>query len=173
MSLPRGISFAHIKDVVKSAVNGKSLNPTLLGRWNTNPSKNVGLVADYSNEDHCGPCGEYVITKEKEKQRNTYKPPLKYEDATKVFRMRRRNFHTDCMTPFIVDTNLLNSVPNQFDTLSSDYMASILPQTVDGPVVSPDGPDEDPDDDDPNGAGATAMIVMAGVYTGIRATQRD
>ena len=36
--------------------------PTPLGRWNIETcSIKVNNKIDLSNEDHCGPCGEYVI----------------------------------------------------------------------------------------------------------------
>jgi hypothetical protein len=35
-----------------------------LGRWNNNHcDKQIKLKVDLSNEDHCGPCGEYAIKK--------------------------------------------------------------------------------------------------------------
>ena len=33
-----------------------------LGRWNINQSKN-NIKIDYSNEDHCGTCSEYILQK--------------------------------------------------------------------------------------------------------------
>ena len=110
-----GITIKHIKDVIVSAAKGHQKIP--LGRWATCQSKNTNLVVDYSNEDHCGPCGMYVkIVNEKNKQekldeqlltieyehmlintpsiknkqKNSYDPPLKYEDAVKLMMMRRR-----------------------------------------------------------------------------------
>ena len=38
--------------------------PTPLGRWNINYcDKKLNNKIDLSNEDHCGPCGQYVIAK--------------------------------------------------------------------------------------------------------------
>lgn len=35
-----------------------------LGRWNTIYNSNkINARVDLSNEDHCGPCGQYVINK--------------------------------------------------------------------------------------------------------------
>jgi len=35
-----------------------------LGRWNIeNCSKKLDTKVDLSNEDHCGPCGQYAITR--------------------------------------------------------------------------------------------------------------
>jgi hypothetical protein len=91
-----------------------------LGRWSICTNKNTNLVVDYSNEDHCGPCGTYVkITNEKNKQqkldedlltveyeymstntpsiknkqKNIYNPPLKYEDAAKLINTRHGSFN--------------------------------------------------------------------------------
>jgi len=45
--------------------------PTPLGRWNINYcDKNLNKKIDLSNEDHCGPCGQYAITKLKETDKN-------------------------------------------------------------------------------------------------------
>jgi hypothetical protein len=38
--------------------------PKPLGRWNIDYcSKKIDQKIDLSNEDHCGPCGQYVISK--------------------------------------------------------------------------------------------------------------
>lgn len=38
--------------------------PKNLGRWNIeNCNKKINHKIDLSNEDHCGPCGQYVMTK--------------------------------------------------------------------------------------------------------------
>jgi len=60
MSIPTRITFSHIKNVIISARNGPTFTP--LGRWSIDKHKNTGLVVDYSNEDHCGSCGEYLET---------------------------------------------------------------------------------------------------------------
>ena len=37
--------------------------PKPMGRWRVeNNNKNMNLKVDLSNEDHCGPCGEYALT---------------------------------------------------------------------------------------------------------------
>lgn len=42
-----------------------------LGRWNIEYcSKKLERKIDLSNEDHCGPCGQYAITKLKETDKN-------------------------------------------------------------------------------------------------------
>jgi len=38
----------------------------LLGRWNIDyNTKKINIKVDLSNEDHCGPCGQYVLSKRK------------------------------------------------------------------------------------------------------------
>ena len=38
--------------------------PKPMGRWNIDYcSKKMNQKVDLSNEDHCGPCGQYAITK--------------------------------------------------------------------------------------------------------------
>lgn len=34
----------------------------VLGRWNTEYcAKKIDTKIDWSNEDHCGPCGQYIL----------------------------------------------------------------------------------------------------------------
>ncbi len=38
--------------------------PKPMGRWNIDYcSKKMNQKVDLSNEDHCGPCGQYALTK--------------------------------------------------------------------------------------------------------------
>jgi hypothetical protein len=38
--------------------------PKRLGRWNIDYcNKKIDQKIDLSNEDHCGPCGQYIISK--------------------------------------------------------------------------------------------------------------
>ena len=38
--------------------------PKTLGRWNIDYcNKKINHKIDLSNEDHCGPCGQYALTK--------------------------------------------------------------------------------------------------------------
>lgn len=38
--------------------------PRPLGRWNIDYCNNkINQKIDLSNEDHCGPCGQYIISK--------------------------------------------------------------------------------------------------------------
>ena len=37
---------------------------TMLGRWNTvHTRSSLNTKIDLSNEDHCGPCGQYILEK--------------------------------------------------------------------------------------------------------------
>ena len=38
--------------------------PTPLGRWKLCENKNINLVVDYSNEDHCGTCSSHTLNDE-------------------------------------------------------------------------------------------------------------
>jgi hypothetical protein len=53
----------------------KEIKP--LGRWNIEYcEKKTNHKIDLSNEDHCGPCGEYMLNQ-------TNKPGVKKDDNTK------------------------------------------------------------------------------------------
>jgi len=43
--------------------------PKPVGRWRTEEcKKTMNYKIDLSNEDHCGPCGQYALDKNKNKQ---------------------------------------------------------------------------------------------------------
>jgi len=45
--------------------------PKTLGRWNIDYcNKKINNKIDLSNEDHCGPCGQYALTKLDLKNKN-------------------------------------------------------------------------------------------------------
>jgi len=47
---------------------------TKLGRWNIEYcDKKMDHKVDLSNEDHCGPCGQYVLNKSKDRNDDTKK----------------------------------------------------------------------------------------------------
>jgi hypothetical protein len=49
----------------------KNEPPRILGRWNIDYcNKKMNKKIDLSNEDHCGPCGEYILTKRPNPQVN-------------------------------------------------------------------------------------------------------
>ena len=54
------------KKIFRNFFNYKITTP--LGRWKLKDSdKNINLTIDYSNEDHCGTCAQYINDKHKEK----------------------------------------------------------------------------------------------------------
>jgi hypothetical protein len=66
MSISNRITLTHIRDVIKNAfMYNTKITP--LGRWQIT-DKNINLVVDYSNEDHCGACTQYINNKYKEKK---------------------------------------------------------------------------------------------------------
>lgn len=55
-----------MKYIIKSIINRitKKDLPKPLGRWNIDYcDKKMDNKVDLSNEDHCGPCGQYAIDK--------------------------------------------------------------------------------------------------------------
>jgi hypothetical protein len=49
----------------------KNEPPKILGRWNIDYcKKKMNKKIDLSNEDHCGPCGEYILTKRPNQSNN-------------------------------------------------------------------------------------------------------
>ena len=76
-----GITIRHIKDVIVTAMKGPQKLP--LGRWAISKNRNTNLVVDYSNEDHCGPCGTYIKTvTENKKKKEAYEEVLDIEFQT-------------------------------------------------------------------------------------------
>jgi hypothetical protein len=54
-----------------------------LGRWNIDYcNQKMNKKVDLSNEDHCGPCGQYIIEKTEDKQIVT--KPIKQLSIVKV-----------------------------------------------------------------------------------------
>jgi len=50
-----------INSILKRAVNDSK---KILGRWNIETcDKKVNNKIDLANEDHCGPCGQYMLNK--------------------------------------------------------------------------------------------------------------
>lgn len=51
-----------IMNIIKKFITKERPNP--LGRWNIDYcNKKINQKIDLSNEDHCGPCGQYIINK--------------------------------------------------------------------------------------------------------------
>lgn len=72
MVFNRFISFTNrIKTCITRRVQFKC-DPKYLGRWQlTNCPEKVASKIDWSNEDHCGPCGERIVQKASEQNRRT------------------------------------------------------------------------------------------------------
>jgi hypothetical protein len=55
----------YITKIITKIISKESPKP--MGRWNIDYcNKKLNKKIDLSNEDHCGPCGEYAIIKNKE-----------------------------------------------------------------------------------------------------------
>lgn len=51
-----------LASIIKNFISKEEIKP--LGRWNIDYCNNkTNQKIDLSNEDHCGPCGQYAITK--------------------------------------------------------------------------------------------------------------
>jgi hypothetical protein len=49
-------------------------NKKILGRWNIEScEKKMNSKIDLSNEDHCGPCGQYILNKSQKTNNNIKK----------------------------------------------------------------------------------------------------
>ena len=63
-----------IKVFFERILRKQKMNP--LGRWRLEyDSKLVNNKIDLSNEDHCGPCGQYIIQKTTDNHLNKLKKP--------------------------------------------------------------------------------------------------
>ena len=83
MMLRRIVSKMKLMDVPKP----------VLGRWGTECDVNqMNTRIDLANEDHCGPCGTYVLNKHDEKRLKNYsnKTRLSYEEFIKCEITRTR-----------------------------------------------------------------------------------
>ena len=63
MSVHTKITVARLFDIIRRSVCQPKYTPTQLGRWGVDANKNINLVVDYSNEDHCGSCAQYIHEK--------------------------------------------------------------------------------------------------------------
>lgn len=55
----------YIRKILKKIILKETPKP--MGRWNIDYcNKKLNQKIDLSNEDHCGPCGQYAIIKNKE-----------------------------------------------------------------------------------------------------------
>jgi len=60
MSIPSRITFSHIANVIRSCGQTSQVP---MGRWAMRSKEQTSLVVDYSNQDHCGTCSDYLNTK--------------------------------------------------------------------------------------------------------------
>ena len=81
MSIANRITLTHISNIIRNA--GKSTQVPL-GRWKVCEKKNAGLIADYSNEDHCGTCNYIVMEKLKNEPKIKYEKELHELDYTSL-----------------------------------------------------------------------------------------
>ena len=54
------LSVRNILNIAKNVFQATP-PPTPLGRWKVCENKNINLLVDYANEDHCGSCSQYNI----------------------------------------------------------------------------------------------------------------
>ena len=64
MSLASKSSLHAIVKIFSNVLKPHSNVPTPLGRWKVCENKNINLVVDYSNEDHCGTCSSHSLNNE-------------------------------------------------------------------------------------------------------------
>lgn len=56
--------FRQIVKIFKTNIKNKVPDLKPLGRWNIDYCSNkTNTKIDLANEDHCGPCGQYIISK--------------------------------------------------------------------------------------------------------------
>ena len=144
----------------------------IYGRWGMSYKPDqVDARIDLANEDHCGPCGTYALSKEKENQKKNSNQRLPYDDAIKYGIMkRRRGFHS-----LVDQSNLLKISTPISNNIPLDYRAG-LPEELSMEYLETNnnGPDEDPDDDNnPPNKGASPVLVAASLLASYRVTQEQ
>ena len=58
------LNLRNVTNIAKNVYYGvtrSTASPTPLGRWKICENKNINLVVDYANEDHCGSCSQYSM----------------------------------------------------------------------------------------------------------------
>ena len=69
------------------------LNITPLGRWNIeNNKKKIDIKIDLSNEDHCGPCGQYILDKRKDTSIKMIEKPMEKPIEKNMEKPMEKNF---------------------------------------------------------------------------------
>ena len=90
-----------VNNIVNNFFNQNKTVPIPLGRWQLkNNDKNINLVIDYSNEDHCGTCSYYINNKHKENKEHI-------EDI---------NYYNEWEDSYLAEFELLNANnPNKYN----------------------------------------------------------
>ena len=70
-------NLKNIRGIIKHLFNDTPITP--LGRWKISDS-NINLHIDYSNEDHCGTCSQYVFLKYNEECQQNNEEKNKYNN---------------------------------------------------------------------------------------------
>ena len=79
MSLSNSSLLTSSYHVIRNLFTKQSYSQIKLGRWGVNTANKSGLIADYSNEDHCGTCAEYISKKVPKYISNDIEENLIYE----------------------------------------------------------------------------------------------
>jgi hypothetical protein len=65
------MKFMNVKNIFQQIMKK---DKKVLGRWNMEYcDKKMNKKIDLSNEDHCGPCGQYLLEQNKIKQKESIK----------------------------------------------------------------------------------------------------
>jgi|AntAceMinimDraft_10_1070366.scaffolds.fasta_scaffold68232_3 hypothetical protein len=54
------LNARNILNIAKNIFYARQHMPTPLGRWKICENKNINLMIDYANEDHCGACSHHI-----------------------------------------------------------------------------------------------------------------
>lgn len=63
MSIPSRSVTMNTIQIVKNVFTQTTHSSVKLGRWGVSTQYKSGLIVDYSNEDHCGSCSQYILQK--------------------------------------------------------------------------------------------------------------
>ena len=66
MSVHTKLTFGRAIEIIARSFTKSNNAITPLGRWKLDANKNINLIVDYSNEDHCGSCAQYIHHKHRE-----------------------------------------------------------------------------------------------------------
>ena len=82
-----------MKKIVKLiSIFSKKEEPKKLGRWKIETcNKKMDNKVDLANEDHCGPCGQYAVTKKYESILLDKNNKIKEKDINKLMLLDKNN----------------------------------------------------------------------------------